>query len=307
MNIAIIGAGLSGSTIYNLLKKDGHSVTIFDKSRGAGGRCSTRYINDKLLDHGTPFFEASNEKFLEFCKQQVDNNILVKKENIYYPTNGINKLCTSSICDEDFIKNVKIISCKFSKEKWNLQDENNIHYENFDTLIITIPTAQLLLLDIDLDEELTKKLKGVTYNSIASLMLYSYTYTNIMNPKLLDDVSFKKIIDNSSKYDYQNFCSYIIHLNEQLTNEQNFKNIHDVQEFMVEKINSILETKVEEDFHIIPHFWKYAFVSKSIDEDSFYIKDNSLGICGDYFKYPNLEGTYLSAKSLYKKIDQNIQ
>ena len=41
-NIAIIGAGISGLiAARNLIQK--HNVTIFDKSRGVGGRMSTRY------------------------------------------------------------------------------------------------------------------------------------------------------------------------------------------------------------------------------------------------------------------------
>jgi hypothetical protein len=302
MKIAIIGAGLSGANIYNLLKKDGHSVTIFDKSRGAGGRCSTRYINDKLIDHGTPFFEASNKEFTEFCDQQVQNNILVKKENNYYPINGINKLCSSLINSEDFIKNTKIISCKFKEKKWSLKDENSISYEDFDTLIVTIPTQQILSLDIDLNDEIKQSLRTVTYDSIATLMVYSYTNINIMNPTLLADTSFKKVVDNSSKYNYQNFSSYVIHLNQELTNKQNFTNKEEVKAFMLQNIFSISGIDLEDDFHIMSHFWKYAFVTNSLDEEYIYDKNFSLGICGDFFNGTNLEGAYLSSKRLYETI-----
>ena len=36
-NICIIGSGISGATIANLLSKK-HSVVLFDKARGPGGR-----------------------------------------------------------------------------------------------------------------------------------------------------------------------------------------------------------------------------------------------------------------------------
>ena len=47
-DIAIIGAGFSGCNLYNNLKEKYENITIFEKSRGVGGRLSTKYIEDKL-------------------------------------------------------------------------------------------------------------------------------------------------------------------------------------------------------------------------------------------------------------------
>ena len=55
MKIAIIGAGFSGCNLYDNLKLQFEDITIFEKSRGVGGRLSTKYIDDKFIDHGTPF------------------------------------------------------------------------------------------------------------------------------------------------------------------------------------------------------------------------------------------------------------
>jgi len=160
MNIAIIGAGLSGTNIYNLLKQnDLNNVKIFEKARGSGGRCSTRYINDKLIDHGTPFFEASDESFIDFCNKKVEENILLKRNNTFYPSKGMNKLCSSMLDKSDFNKNTKIITCKRIDNKWTLLDDNGISYTSFDKLIITIPSPQLLELDIQLPIDIKEKLK----------------------------------------------------------------------------------------------------------------------------------------------------
>jgi renalase len=300
VKIAIIGAGFSGSYLYHLLKKDGEDVTLFEKSRGSGGRCSTRYIGDKLIDHGTPYFQANDKSFEEFCDQKVQENILIKQEQYYYPQNGINKLCSSMIDECDLVKNTKIVSCDFDDQKWNLKDESGLSYENFDKLILTIPTSQVLQLDINLSTDITNKLKSVEYDSIATLLIYSHTLQNIMNPKLIEDKSFKKIVDNSSKYDYKNFSSYVIHLDETLTNKQNFQNKEEVKKYILEKVHKVSGINLEDDFHILPHLWRYAFVSKSINEDFIFDENLSLGMCGDYFNGKDLEGAYLSSKTLYE-------
>ena len=46
MKIAIIGAGFSGCNLYNNLKDKYENITIFEKSRGVGGRLSTKYIEE---------------------------------------------------------------------------------------------------------------------------------------------------------------------------------------------------------------------------------------------------------------------
>lgn len=301
MKVAIIGAGLSGANLYHLLKKDGHDITIFEKSRGVGGRCSTRYINDKLLDHGTPYFQANDKSFEEFCDKQVKENILSKKERHYYPQSGINKLCSSIIDLNDLAKNTKIISCDFKDGKWNLKDENGLTYNNFDKLILTIPAPQVLQMDIDLPQTISNKLQNVQYDSIATLMVHSYTMDRILDSNLLKYNIFKKIVNNSSKYDYENFSSYVIHLDEELTNKQNFNSKNDVKDFILKELFEISSIDLKSEFNIEPHFWRYAFVSKSIDEDFIFDEECSLGLCGDYFNGKDLEGAYLSSKRLYEK------
>ena len=57
MRVAIIGAGLAGATLaYELNEAEGFEVTIFEKSRGVGGRMSTRYGDSHEYDHGAQFF-----------------------------------------------------------------------------------------------------------------------------------------------------------------------------------------------------------------------------------------------------------
>ncbi|MBB5516761.1 hypothetical protein FHS89_002803 [Rubricella aquisinus] len=54
MEIAIIGAGVAGLSAARILDAEGHSVTVFDKSGGLGGRCATRRTDLCNFDHGAP-------------------------------------------------------------------------------------------------------------------------------------------------------------------------------------------------------------------------------------------------------------
>ena len=51
----VIGSGISGATIANLLNKK-YSVDLFDKARGPGGRSSFKRLDKaKGFDHGTQY------------------------------------------------------------------------------------------------------------------------------------------------------------------------------------------------------------------------------------------------------------
>jgi renalase len=57
VNIAIIGAGMAGLACAQQLQTAGHQVTIFEKSRGLGGRVATRRLHDTWMDHGVRYLE----------------------------------------------------------------------------------------------------------------------------------------------------------------------------------------------------------------------------------------------------------
>lgn len=67
LDVAIIGAGISGLRAAVELGERGLKATVFEKSRGLGGRAATRRWNDLPVDHGAQFFTARSPEF----RQQV--------------------------------------------------------------------------------------------------------------------------------------------------------------------------------------------------------------------------------------------
>lgn len=60
--VGIIGAGMAGLSAARVLA-DYADVTLFDKSRGVGGRMSTRYAGDYEFDHGAQYFTITDPGF----------------------------------------------------------------------------------------------------------------------------------------------------------------------------------------------------------------------------------------------------
>ena len=297
MKIAIIGAGFSGCNLYDNLKLQFDDITIFEKSRGVGGRISTKYIEDKFIDHGTPFLIPITNDLKDFCSDLVRNKVIKSKYDEFLPINGMNKICKFLIDEKDLVINTKIISCLFENNKWNLIDENHKKYEGFDKLFLTIPAPQILQMDIILDENLKEQLKKVKYDSVFSLILYSNEELKLQESKLYENVDVENIINNSKKYLYKDFSSYVIHSTKEFANCLNNKTKDEICEIFLNNFDEEIKLQIEK-FNIIPHLWKYAFVKNSLDMPYFINKEKNLGICGDYFNFSNMEASLLSSELL---------
>lgn len=69
-NIAVIGAGLAGAVFTRRMINNGYNVTVFDKSRGTGGRHAGSRIGNNSADLGSPYFDAAGPAFREWLSAQ---------------------------------------------------------------------------------------------------------------------------------------------------------------------------------------------------------------------------------------------
>ena len=74
-NVAVIGAGITGITLANLLQKK-VNLTIFEKSRGVGGRMATRRAEPYQFNHGAQYFKIENKEFKNFLQPLIQNKII---------------------------------------------------------------------------------------------------------------------------------------------------------------------------------------------------------------------------------------
>ena len=154
----VIGSGISGATIANLLNKK-FQVNLYDKGRGPGGRASFKRIKGQTgFDHGTQYFSPKTIKFKKFVnrlikikilKQWSGNHIFLnskKKENKKH-IKIIGKKGNNDIC-KFLLKKVK---CYYQSEVKKIYYKNKLWFllftdgkvKTYKGVILTCPFPQL--------------------------------------------------------------------------------------------------------------------------------------------------------------------
>ncbi|MEY3908050.1 MAG: hypothetical protein RLZ52_1121, partial [Pseudomonadota bacterium] len=149
-DIAVIGAGFSAATLCYFIEKD---LDFYEKSRGVGGRCSTRRVdNVGLFDHGLQYIKSQNKEFKKFLKDYsiwkgnfkiFQNNQLIDdldKERIIHE-NGNNSLVKNLFRNKNVIFNKELKSLEKKSDHFNLTFKDDTQ-ENYKTVIISAPFQQ---------------------------------------------------------------------------------------------------------------------------------------------------------------------
>tara|TARA_B100002052_G_scaffold298013_1_gene330223 strand:+ start:1346 stop:2317 length:972 start_codon:yes stop_codon:yes gene_type:complete len=319
-NICIIGSGISGATIANLLSKK-HSVVLFDKARGPGGRASFKRIKDKIgFDHGTQYISPKTKEFKKFTK------ILIKKKILKIW--GGKHIFLNSKKKEDK-KHLKIIGkngnndiSKYLLKKINCNYQNElkeIDYKNkfwhlsfadgkvrsFKSIILTCPFPQL--------KKLSKKFIKKSFIN-RSLKMDANITTMIAikkNKRSNSSYFFEDSIlgwagnENSkkrfkSKYDLWTLQSTFSWANKKIN--QNKDNKKENSKTMINKFFQLSKIKKTKVIYTLNHGWKYSSNSKPFKIKSYWDPKKRLGVCADWFVGPRLESGWISAHDLFKKI-----
>ena len=317
----VIGSGISGATIANLLNKK-FQVSLFDKGRGPGGRASFKRIKGQIgFDHGTQYFSPKTIEFKKFTNRLIKIKILKKWSGNHIFLNSKKK---------ENKKHIKIIGkkgnndiCKFllKKVKCFYQSEvKKIYYKNklwfllftdgkirtYKRVILTCPFPQLKKLS---EKFINNKFIKRKLKMDANITVMIAIKKNKKSPSsfLFDDPvlgwagneNTKKRF--KSKYDLWTLQSTFKWANKNI--DKNKKNLKKNSKILIDKFFKLTKIKKTKVIYSINHGWKYSSNSKPLKIRSYWDPQKKIGVCADWFIGPRLESGWISAHDLYKKIN----
>ena len=316
----IIGSGISGSTIANLLNKK-YSVILFDKARGPGGRASFKRIKGKTgFDHGTQYISPKTKEFKKFTKDLIKKRILKVWSGKHVFLNSKKKEDKKHLKvigkngNNDISKHLlKKINCNYHSELKKIYYKNKLWYLLFDdgklrsfkNLILTCPFPQL--------KKLSKKFinnsflrKSIKMDANITTMIAIKKSKNSNSSYLFDDPilgwagnenSKKRFKYNKDLWVLQSTYEYGKKHTDNYRNKKKF-----YTNVLINKFKKLTKVKIKKIYFTHIHGWKYSSNSIPLKTLSYWDKKIGLGICGDWFGGPRLENGWLSANDLYNKI-----
>jgi len=322
VRIAIIGAGLAGMTVSSDMAKH-TDVSIFEKSRGLGGRMSTRYSQHFQFDHGAQFFTARSQSFQRFLEPFIANGTVREwKPRIvtlgdgkgiynrewfephYVASPRMTSLCNALTGTGRLHLNTRIMDIKYEHRLWFLRDQSNNRYGPFDWLIATIPAPQAAAI---LPEALAgySTVTECRMSGCYSLMLGFHTALDLTwQAAVVKNSPIEWIAVDSAKPGRTLGYSLLA----QTTRTWAEGHIDDeqilVQSTLLQELERLLPVPLTDPGVVQLHRWRYASAQPETERDYLIDHQLQLGVCGDWLIKGDVESAFLSARALTEQLRQ---
>ena len=314
-SIAIIGAGFSAATLSYFVKKD---LDFYEKSRGVGGRCSTRRVEEVgLFDHGLQYIKNPNSELKKMLNDYsiwqgnfkiYENNQLINdegKERIINE-NGNNLLVKNLFKNKNVFVNKELKSIEKKTDHLQLTFKDDTQ-EQYKTVIITAPFQQAYNLTKQFTESYFSKFNYsmqpnltvmVAFNKSLKLDLSAIYFENddVLGFAANENTKKKNLINkNLELWTIQSSLKYAIkNIREYRNNKQVL-----IDETLKSFSNKLKVNISKEQIHYSDiHGWLYAYNLNTAKSNCYWDSDLRLGICGDWFSGNNAESAFFNAKYL---------
>lgn len=334
MVIGIIGAGISGLTAGRMLARAGHEVTIFEKSRGYGGRMATRYAGKNLgskMDHGLSNFEVKSEEFGEFTEELLEKGLIQKwgrkfasfdgdkllestpdisSGPLYTSTRGMNEIGKYLSRWVDIRTETKVGGLTYfgtnrsKKRSWMI---NLTSSETFgaDAVILALPAPQAYgILGMARDEtnslKIIRQIDEVSYKQTYSLMVGFDSQDVPEWEGVICQNSALEFISNEALKRESQECSFVLHATESFTKEYKNKNEETVIRKMLDEFVKVVGDRAVSPKWNQLHFWRYSRAKKIINSPYLELEDEDapLVLVGDFLQGNTVDDAYRSAHLL---------
>lgn len=317
---AIVGAGLSGLACARSLRLAGFDVTVFDKGRRVGGRCSTRETPAGTFDHGALRADVSHPFVRRWFESLATGGHvapwLTRSERAdptdtpgHWPnrtlgwvgTPAMQALPAALAAGLRVIGGIPVTAAARHAGRWNLHTGDGRVHRGFDTLVLALPAPQAAPLASDAPA-LAARLRTVEYDPCWTLMValarpigvpFTVREAAIGPIARLAADSRKPLRGTTERWVVQASARWSA---EHLEHDADF-----VAGEMLQLFATMVGRRVQPTL-LQAHRWRYAFArhaARAADAPLHWWDEGAaLGVCGDSVVDSHVEAVMLSGVSL---------
>lgn len=319
--IAIIGSGMAGLSAANALTAAGLAVHLFDKSRGSGGRMSSRRTEAGDLDLGAQYFTARDRRFVETVQQWQANGWLDQwKPTLYQFQAGELTLSPDtqlrfigvprmSALTRNLLGELPVtFACRITEvfrgeQHWHLQDSDGQSHGPFSKVIIAIPAPQATAL-LSSAPKLASSVASVAMEPVWAVAL---AFNNPLNTPVegcfVQDSPLDWLSRNRSKPGRAEQPDlWVLHASSQWSRQH----LDLPREAVIEQLRcafaELIGCAVPEADYSLAHRWLYARPAQAHQWGALADPDLGLYACGDWCLSGRVEGAWLSGQEVARRL-----
>ena len=318
--VAIVGSGLSGLTAGIRLRQQGHDVTVFEKSRGPGGRMAAKRVSGGSADIGAQYFTARNPEFLPFLRAYAGEASFsvwpgrfgfrseqgewgrFPDESRYVGTPRMTAITRALAAHVEVVTETRVETLSRTGQTWTLLDSTGNRLGEFDQVIITAPPAQAraLLADSNLTElaaRLEEPVQKVLPCWAVAAHFAQTPWTEHEGMRVEHPVLYW-VANNSSKPGREDSGQWwVLHAAPEWTKSHVETPAPEVARLMIEAFRELTGCSAEPD-EVVTHRWLYARSEDGNRPGHLWFAGDNIGIAGDWLSGGRVEGAFNSASGL---------
>lgn len=319
IKVAVVGAGLSGLVAATNLH--GHDVTVFEKSRGPGGRLSTRYADPYRFDHGAQFFTARSPAFQRFVASLIGAGVVagwsplladIDGDGItmsdpwsgnphFVAVPGMNCLGQYLAANLNLMRQAEVKAIHRDRAKWNLKLADGTSAGPFDWVIAATPPAQA-------DGLIGHYFERTTLVKCQMQACFALMIGLDEQPRLpwqaarVHNSPIAWICQNNSKPGRAKVPAVVVHADNDWSDRHVDDDQAEVRYVLLEEASRLIGVDVSRARHVALHRWRYAKARIGSNIGFLLNQKNKLAACGDWCMDGRIEGAFNSGLQLAQSI-----
>ncbi|MEP1449150.1 MAG: NAD(P)-binding protein [Paraglaciecola sp.] len=334
MKIAIVGAGITGSLLADFLDSENFNVSIFEKSRGCGGRASTKKTDFGQCDMGATIVPVKTIEFAQYMQQLCNQGIasqwpqdiyithqnsgvktpleILESDRKYYVFNQkMNAACRHWVNNAQLHTNSLVSQVRYHHDKgWQLKINADWQSERFDKLVITAPWPQSQTIIEQSDVSLVLPTFSQTWTSCWSIALkLDQLVTSAVDLVYLKGHPIQTLVRDSSKPQRPEVMTaqqneiWVAQLTNELSDDLGSQAMNEAISIATKELCELFGLSKQSVTDTYAHYWRYARPSAGQNPLGM-LSNHQHGIYvgGDWSFGASIESAYEGARALVQLI-----